>query len=62
MRAKVRRLQAKADIKFILIDYMQLMRSSKKRVESRFHEVSEIVRDIKGFAKSLYSNNGFISA
>ena len=51
MRAKVRRLQAKADIKLILIDYLQLMRSSKKRVESRFHEVSEIVRDIKGFAK-----------
>jgi len=51
LKAKCRRLQQEADIKMIIIDYMQLMRSSKKKVESRFHEVSEIVRDVKGFAK-----------
>ena len=30
---------------------MQLLRGSKKRSESRFHEVSEIVREVKAFAK-----------
>lgn len=51
LRAKLRRLQAQDDIKLILIDYLQLMRSSKRKVESRFQEVSEIVRDVKAFAK-----------
>jgi replicative DNA helicase len=51
MRAKVRRLQLEADIKLIVIDYMQLMRGSSKKNESRFHEVSEIVREGKAFAK-----------
>jgi len=40
-----------ADIQLIIVDYLQLMRSGKKRVESRFQEVSEIVRDLKAFAK-----------
>lgn len=51
LRAKCRRLQVEADIKLIIIDYMQLMRGSSKRNESRFHEVSEIVREVKAFAK-----------
>lgn len=51
LRAKTRRLQTKADIKLILIDYLQLMRLGKNRIESRYHEVSEIVREVKGFAK-----------
>jgi replicative DNA helicase len=51
LRAKVRYLQSTTDVKLIIIDYMQLMRSGKKRPESRFHEVSELVRDVKGFAK-----------
>ncbi|MFT5171833.1 MAG: replicative DNA helicase [Candidatus Marinamargulisbacteria bacterium] len=51
LRAKTRRLQMEADIGLILIDYMQLMKSSKKKVESRYHEVSEIVREVKAFAK-----------
>ena len=51
LRAKTRRLQTQADIKLILIDYMQLMRLGKNKVESRYHEVSEIVRDVKAFAK-----------
>lgn len=51
-RAKTRRLQMEApDLGLILIDYMQLMSLQRKRIESRFHEVSEIVRDIKAFAK-----------
>ncbi len=51
LRAKCRRLQAETDVKLIVIDYMQLMRSGKKRVESRFQEVSDIVRETKAFAK-----------
>jgi replicative DNA helicase len=51
LRAKCRRLQAETDVKLIIIDYMQLMRSGKKRVESRFQEVSDIVRETKAFAK-----------
>lgn len=51
LRAKFRRLKAEADIQLILIDYMQLMRGGKKRSENRFQEVSEIVREVKGFAK-----------
>ncbi|MGE4169602.1 MAG: replicative DNA helicase [Candidatus Margulisiibacteriota bacterium] len=51
LRAKTRRLQMEADIKLIVIDYLQLMRSSKKKVESRFQEVSDIVREVKAFAK-----------
>ena len=51
LRAKLRRLKTKADIKLIMIDYLQLLRGSKKKSESRYHEVSEIVREIKAFAK-----------
>ncbi|MEK9657478.1 MAG: replicative DNA helicase [bacterium] len=51
MKAKFRRLQQETDIKLVLIDYLQLMRSSKKRVESRYQEVSDIVREVKAFAK-----------
>ncbi len=51
-RAKTRRLQMEApDLGLILIDYLQLMTIQRKRVESRFQEVSEIVREIKAFAK-----------
>jgi len=50
-RAKTRRLQMEANIGLIVIDYLQLMRLKRNRVESRFQEVSEIVREIKAFAK-----------
>lgn len=51
LRAKTRRLQMECDLGLIVIDYLQLMRLGKKRIESRFQEVSEIVRDIKAFAR-----------
>ena len=40
-----------ANIGLIIIDYLQLMRLGSSRIESRFQEVSEIVRNIKAFAK-----------
>jgi replicative DNA helicase len=53
MRSKCRRLMMENDIKVIMIDYLQLMKSGRKRVESRFQEVSEIVREVKALAKEL---------
>ena len=52
IRAKARRLAQKADLKLIVVDYMQLMTSGKK-VESRQQEVSEFSRTLKLLAKEL---------
>src|SRR5437763_16409331 len=43
IRAKARRLRQKANLKLVVVDYLQLMRSGKK-VESRQSEVSEFPR------------------
>ncbi len=53
MRAKCRRLMMEGQLKLIIVDYLQLMRSGKKRVESRYQEVSDIVREVKAFGKEL---------
>ncbi len=53
LRAKTRRLKTTADIKLVIIDYLQLMKSSRKKVENRFQEVSEIVRELKAFAREM---------
>jgi len=52
IRAKARRLRQKADLRLIVVDYMQLMTSGKK-VESRQVEVSEFSRHLKLLAKEL---------
>ncbi|MCW2690971.1 MAG: replicative helicase, partial [Mycobacterium sp.] len=52
IRAKARRLSQKADLKLVVIDYMQLMTSGKK-FESRQQEVSEFSRNLKLLAKEL---------
>ncbi|GLY32020.1 replicative DNA helicase [Kineosporia sp. NBRC 101731] len=52
IRAKCRRLKQKHDLKFVVIDYLQLM-TSGRRVESRQQEVSEFSRSIKLLAKEL---------
>ncbi|MGL4305692.1 MAG: replicative DNA helicase [Mycobacteriaceae bacterium] len=52
IRAKARRLKQKADLKLIVVDYLQLM-SSGKKVESRQLEVSEFSRHLKLMAKEL---------
>ncbi len=51
IRAKFLKLKATHDIKFVVIDYLQLLQGSLRKNESRYHEVSQIVRDIKAFAK-----------
>ncbi|MEI7914060.1 MAG: replicative DNA helicase [Mycobacteriaceae bacterium] len=52
IRAKARRLKQKADLRLVVIDYLQLMTSGKK-VESRQQEVSEFSRQLKLLAKEL---------
>jgi len=52
IRAKSRRLRQKADLKLIVVDYLQLMTSGKK-FESRQVEVSEFSRNLKLLAKEL---------
>src|SRR2546426_1247018 len=54
MRAKARRLFAEQKrLDLIVVDYLQLMSGSAKRVESRQQEVSQISRELKGLAKEL---------
>lgn len=52
IRAKARRLKQKADLRLIVVDYLQLMTSGKKH-ESRQVEVSEFSRHLKLLAKEL---------
>jgi len=52
IRAKCRRLKQRNDLRFVIIDYLQLM-SSPKRVENRQQEVSEMSRSLKLLAKEL---------
>jgi replicative DNA helicase len=52
IRAKARRLKQRADLRLIVVDYLQLM-TSGKRVESRQVEVSEFSRNLKLLAKEL---------
>jgi len=52
IRAKARRLHQTADLKLVVIDYMQLM-SSGRREESRQLEVSAFSRQVKLLAKEL---------
>ncbi|MCF6157801.1 MAG: replicative DNA helicase [wastewater metagenome] len=51
VRAKSRRLKAQYDIQLIVVDYLQLMESS--RAESRQQEISIISRGLKSLAREL---------
>jgi replicative DNA helicase len=52
IRAKARRLKQRHDLRLVVVDYLQLM-SSSRRVESRQQEVSELSRNLKLLAKEL---------
>ncbi|UQX10999.1 replicative DNA helicase [Candidatus Mycobacterium methanotrophicum] len=52
IRAKARRLRQRADLRLVVVDYLQLMTSGKK-YESRQVEVSEFSRNLKLLAKEL---------
>ncbi|HUU67877.1 MAG TPA: replicative DNA helicase [Planctomycetota bacterium] len=53
MRAKCRRLKARHNIQFIMVDYIQLMEGSDRRTENRQQEISEISRGLKTIAREL---------
>ena len=53
MRAKARRLKSETDMGMLVVDYMQLMMGTQRRVESRVQEVSEISRGLKSLAREL---------
>lgn len=54
LRAKARRLKAQHDIELIVIDYLQLLRSTTRRAQdSRQLEISEISNGIKALSKEL---------
>ncbi len=52
MRGKLRRLKAEHGLDLVLIDYLQLMKGSR-RTENRVQEISEIARSCKSMAKEL---------
>ena len=54
LRAKARRLKAQKGIRLIIVDYLQLLRSTTRRAQdNRQLEISEISAGIKGLAKEL---------
>jgi replicative DNA helicase len=53
IRAKARRLKAEHDLGMVIVDYLQLMSSSKTRTDNREQEISEISRSLKALAKEL---------
>ena len=54
LRAKARRLKSSQDIRLLVIDYLQLLRSTSRRAQdNRQIEISEISGGIKALAKEL---------
>ncbi|HEY5753916.1 MAG TPA: replicative DNA helicase [Chthoniobacterales bacterium] len=54
LAAKARRLKAQHDIELIVIDYLQLLRSTSRRAQdNRQLEISEISNGVKALAKEL---------
>src|ERR1700747_531179 len=54
LRAKARRLKAQQDVRLIIVDYLQLLRSTSRRAQdNRQLEISEISAGLKALAKEL---------
>lgn len=53
MRAKARRLKKEKNLGLLVVDYLQLVRSTH-RMESREREIAEISRGLKALAKELH--------
>ena len=52
LRARARRLKADKGLGMVVVDYLQLMRTSR-RTDSRELEISDISRSLKGLAKEM---------
>ena len=53
LRAKARRMWQQHGIKLIVIDYLQLLHSTARRVENRQQEIADISSGVKALAKEL---------
>lgn len=54
LKARARRMKEKYDVKLLLIDYIQLLQTSRTfKTESRQVEISEISRELKALAREL---------
>src|SRR5213075_820765 len=54
LRAKARRLKAQQNVRLLIVDYLQLLRSTSRRAQdNRQLEISEISAGLKGLAKEL---------
>ncbi len=53
LRAKARRIQSRHGLDIIVIDYLQLMSTLKRRNEGRTQEITEISRSLKSLAREL---------
>ena len=53
LRAKARRLQQQYGVKLFVIDYLQLLHSTARRVDNRQQEIADISSGIKALAKEL---------
>ena len=53
VRARSRRMVSRAQIRLIVIDYLQLMEAPHKRRDGREQEISEISRGLKSLAREL---------
>ncbi len=53
LRARARRMWQQRGIKLFVIDYLQLLRSTGRRIENRQQEIADISSGIKALAKEL---------
>ncbi len=53
LRAIGRRLKSTYDIRLLVLDYLQLLRGTGKRYESRQQEISDMSRSLKALAREL---------
>lgn len=53
LRTKARRMAAQHGVKLLVIDYLQLLTSSSRKVDNRQQEIADISRGIKALAKEL---------
>ncbi len=53
LRAKCRRMKSRIGLDMVMVDYLQLMRTSQRSITSREQEISDISRTLKAVAKEL---------
>ena len=53
LRSRCRKYKLEHDLKLIIVDYLQLMSVSSRKIDSRQQEISEISRSLKQIAREL---------